>query len=40
MSVINVKEYFQQHHGESVIRADRRGAHVLALFDAGDKYEL
>ena len=40
MNVIDVTDYFAQHY-EGVVRAERRGGDVLALFHAGKaKYEL
>jgi hypothetical protein len=38
--MMDVTDYFKQHYGENVVKAERRGGDVLALFDAGDKYEL
>lgn len=38
--MIDVIDYFQQIYGESIVRAERKGGDVLALFDAGDNYEL
>ncbi len=40
MNVIDVTEYFQQHYGENVVKAERRGGDVLVLFAAGGRYEL
>ena len=39
MTIIDVTENFAAHY-ENVVKAERRGGDVLALFDAGDKYEL
>ena len=39
MSVIDVTDYFAQHH-EGVVKAERRGSDALILFGAGDGYEL
>lgn len=40
MKVIDVTAYFQQHYGESVVKAECRGGDVLVLFKAGKMYEL
>lgn len=38
--MIDVTDYFKQHYGESVVKAERKGGDALVLFDAGDNYEL
>lgn len=36
----DVTEYFTQHYGKSIVKAERRGSNVLVLFDDGDHFDL